>query len=250
MCMRILRLGITRFRVSIKRSNAHIYILYFIHVIYTFMLHTHINILPHYAVIGLQNIFHNIHSQSLTGTVRMRCVCFKFMVWYIFKYILSSMYLIFIQFSQLPFMQYIGLCVFSLPISLLLIMRMRVLYLFIIVKSEFIGHCRVRVRAWNKDMRCMSLYVIFVFNACVYHRAAMECAVRIPNTKHSSYEIVMSIRHMLTTTDVSSCKVSSARLSIRYRWMRSTDAGSSSSIQLKLQLYLNLHISVSIEFNH
>ena len=35
------------------------------------------------------------------------------------------------QFSQLSFMQYMGLCVFSLPISLMMIVRIHVLYLII-----------------------------------------------------------------------------------------------------------------------
>ena len=38
--------------------------------------------------------------------------------------------------SQLSFMQYMGLCVFSLPISLMIIVRIRVLYVIIIIKSE------------------------------------------------------------------------------------------------------------------
>ena len=39
------------------------------------------------------------------------------------------------QFSQLSVMQYMGLCVFSLPIYLMMIVRIRVLYLIIIMKT-------------------------------------------------------------------------------------------------------------------
>ena len=47
------------------------------------------------------------------------------------------------QFSQLSFMQYMELCVFSLPIYLMMIMGIRVLYHIIIIKSEVwpICHC-------------------------------------------------------------------------------------------------------------
>ena len=40
------------------------------------------------------------------------------------------------QFSQLSFMQYMGLCIFSIPISLTMIIRIPVLDLIIIIKSE------------------------------------------------------------------------------------------------------------------
>ena len=40
------------------------------------------------------------------------------------------------QFSQLSFMQYMGLCVFSLLIHLIMIVRIRVLHLIIIIKLE------------------------------------------------------------------------------------------------------------------
>ena len=47
------------------------------------------------------------------------------------------------QFAQLYFMQYMGLCVSSLPVSLMMIVRICVLYLIIIIKSEVwpICHC-------------------------------------------------------------------------------------------------------------
>ena len=49
----------------------------------------------------------------------------------------SSVCLRLSQFSQLFFMQYMGLCVFSLPISLMLIVLMLVLYLIIIKWEEW-----------------------------------------------------------------------------------------------------------------
>ena len=40
------------------------------------------------------------------------------------------------QFSQLYFVQYMGLCVFSLPMSLMMIVKIHVLHLIIIIKLE------------------------------------------------------------------------------------------------------------------
>ena len=59
------------------------------------------------------------------------------------RYILSSVYLILSQFPQLSFMQYMGLCVFSLPIYLMMIVRISVLYLIIVtIKTEVWPICQ------------------------------------------------------------------------------------------------------------
>ena len=57
------------------------------------------------------------------------------------RYILSNVCLRLSQFSQLSFMQYMGLCVFSLPISLMMILRIHVLVLVIIMKLEIWPIC-------------------------------------------------------------------------------------------------------------
>ena len=57
------------------------------------------------------------------------------------RYILSNVYLKFSQFSQQSFMQYMGLCLFSLLIYIMMIVRIRVLYLIIIIKVWLICHC-------------------------------------------------------------------------------------------------------------
>ena len=54
----------------------------------------------------------------------------------IFRYILSSVCLRLSQFSQSSSMQHMGLYVFSLPISLMMIMKINVLYAIVIIKSE------------------------------------------------------------------------------------------------------------------
>ena len=55
----------------------------------------------------------------------------------------SSLHLRWSQISQLPAMQYMGLCVLNLPISFMIIVRIRILDLIIIIKSEVwsICHC-------------------------------------------------------------------------------------------------------------
>ena len=74
---------------------------------------------------------------------------------------LSSVCLRFNQFFQLSFMQYMGLCIFSLSISLMVIVRICVLYLIIIIKSEVwpICHC-FRVMSCNNGMRCMCSFIL------------------------------------------------------------------------------------------
>ena len=69
------------------------------------------------------------------------------------RYILSSVWVRLSLFSQLSIIQNMGLCVFSLPISLVMIERIYTLsYCHHQIGSMF------RVRSWNNGMRCMSLY--------------------------------------------------------------------------------------------
>ena len=76
------------------------------------------------------------------------------------RYNLSSVWVTLSIFSQLSIIQSVGLCVFSLPISFVMIERIYMLCL-IIIKSEAwtITHC-FRVRSWNNGMRCMSFYIL------------------------------------------------------------------------------------------
>ena len=59
------------------------------------------------------------------------------------RYNLSSVWVRFSIFSQLSIIQYVGLCVFILPISFVMIERIYILCLIIIIKSEVwtIAHC-------------------------------------------------------------------------------------------------------------
>ena len=78
------------------------------------------------------------------------------------RYILSSVCLRLSQFPQLSFMQYTGLCVLSLPIFVMIV-RIGVLYLIIIIKSEVWNIYLFRARSWNNAMHCMSFYVLILF---------------------------------------------------------------------------------------
>ena len=66
------------------------------------------------------------------------------------------------QFSQLSFMQHMGLCIFSLPIYLMIIVSICVLYLITIIKSEVwpICHC---LGLGNETVVCAVCLFIFLY---------------------------------------------------------------------------------------
>ena len=76
----------------------------------------------------------------------------------------SSVGLRFRQFSQLYFMHYMGLCVFSLPIYPMTNVRIRVLYLITIIKSDVrsIWHC-----LWLGHETIVSAVCIFIFEIAI-----------------------------------------------------------------------------------
>ena len=77
------------------------------------------------------------------------------------RYILSSMCLRLSQFSQLSFMQYMGPSVFPLLISLVMIVRICVLYLIIIIKSVVWNICHCLGLGHAKiGMHWISFYVL------------------------------------------------------------------------------------------
>ena len=71
---------------------------------------------------------------------------------------LSSVCLRLSQFFQLSFIQYMGLCVFSLPIYLMMIVRIRVLYLIIIIKSAVSPLCHC-LGLGNETKVCFSAFL-------------------------------------------------------------------------------------------
>ena len=77
------------------------------------------------------------------------------------RYILSPVCLRLGQFSQLSFMQYMGLCVFSLPISLVMIVRILSLDLIIIIKSEVWPFCHC-LGLGHETMLCIVCLSMFL----------------------------------------------------------------------------------------
>ena len=79
-------------------------------------------------------------------------------------YILSSVWVRLSIFSQLSIIQYVGLCVFSLPISLVMI---EIIYIYIYTLSYHHHQIRslnyyplFRVRSSNNCMHCLSFYIL------------------------------------------------------------------------------------------
>ena len=76
-------------------------------------------------------------------------------------------------FSQLFIIQYIGLCVFNLPISLVMIERIYTLSYYHHQIGSVNYYPLFRVRSWNNGMRCMSLYILTEFNMGFYIRPSI-----------------------------------------------------------------------------
>ena len=77
------------------------------------------------------------------------------------RYILSSMWIRWGIFPQLSIIQYVGLRVFSLPISLVMIERIYILCLIIIIKSEVwtIAHCLGLGHETMVSAVCLSVFL-------------------------------------------------------------------------------------------
>ena len=77
------------------------------------------------------------------------------------RYILSSVWVRLSIFSPLAIIQYVGLYVFSLPISVVMIERIYILYLIIIIKSEVwtITHCLGLGHETMVSAVCLSIFL-------------------------------------------------------------------------------------------
>ena len=79
------------------------------------------------------------------------------------RYILSSVWVRLSTFSPLSINQYVGLYVFSLPISLVMIERKYILCLIIINSVVWtITYCLGLGRPWNNGVRCMFFYILIL----------------------------------------------------------------------------------------
>ena len=82
------------------------------------------------------------------------------------RYILSSVWVRLIIFSQLSVIQYMGLCVFSVLISLVMIERIYTLSYYRHQIGSMIYYPLFRVMPWNNGMRCMFLCILTGLMSC------------------------------------------------------------------------------------
>ena len=75
------------------------------------------------------------------------------------RYNLSSVWVRLSIFPQLSIIQYVGLCVFSLPISFVMIEIIYTLSYYHHQIGSMNYYPLFRVRSWNNGMRCMSFYI-------------------------------------------------------------------------------------------
>ena len=79
---------------------------------------------------------------------------------------------------QMSFMQYMGLCVFGLPISLMMIVRISVFYINIIMKSEVwpICHC---LGLDHEIVVCVVCLSIFLLSSVTLMNIGIESRIRL-----------------------------------------------------------------------
>ena len=78
------------------------------------------------------------------------------------KYNLSSVRVRLSIFSRLSIIQYVGLCVFSLPIPFMIVMNIYTLFYYHHQIGSMNYYPLFRVRSWNNGMRCMYFYILTI----------------------------------------------------------------------------------------
>ena len=120
------------------------------------------------------------------------------------RYILLSLWVWLSIFSQLPIIQYMGLCVFILPISLVMIERIYTLSYYYHQIGSMNYYPLFRVRSWNNGMRCMALYILMDKSSCPFYVSDLiTCPCRGFNTDWTGFDgrtwtIISSRCFMLT----------------------------------------------------
>ena len=96
------------------------------------------------------------------------------------RYNLSSVWVRLSIFSQLSIIQYARLCVFSLPISVVMIERKYTLCLIIIIKSEVwtIIHCLGLGHETLVCAVCLSIFVCSKLIFTIYHRKKINMTMQ------------------------------------------------------------------------
>ena len=97
------------------------------------------------------------------------------------RYILSNVWVRISIFSQLSILQYVGLCVFSLPISLVMIEMIYTLSYYHHQIGSMNYYPLFRARSWNNGMRCMSIFLLCYFWDSQHHCCNMSIFCSIKN---------------------------------------------------------------------
>ena len=84
-------------------------------------------------------------------------------------------------FSQLSIIQYMGLCVFSLPISLVMIEMIYTLSYYHHQIGSMNYYPLFRARSWNNGMRCVSIFLLYYFWNSQHHCCNMSIFSSIKN---------------------------------------------------------------------
>ena len=90
------------------------------------------------------------------------------------RYILSSVWVRLSIVSQLSIIQYMGLCVFSLPNSLMMIEMIYTLSYYHHQIGSMNYYPMFRSRSWNNGMRCMSIFLLYHFWDSQHHCCNMS----------------------------------------------------------------------------
>ena len=97
------------------------------------------------------------------------------------RYILSSVWVRLSIFSQLSIIQYMGLCVFSLPISLVMIEMIYTLSYYHHQIGSMNYYPLFGPRSWNNGMRCMAIFLLYYFWDSQHHCCNMSIFSSIKN---------------------------------------------------------------------
>ena len=97
------------------------------------------------------------------------------------RYILSSVWVSLSTFSQLSIIQYMGMCVFSLPISLVMIEIIYTLSYYHHQIGSMNYYPLFRARSWNNGMRCISIFLLYYFWDYQHHCCNMSIFSGIRN---------------------------------------------------------------------
>ena len=124
-----------------------------------------------------------------------RLICRHWTTKMLVRYMRPSVCVRLRQFSQLSFIQYMALCVFSLPNYLVMIVIMCTLSYYHHQTGSMNHSPMFRVRSWNNGMRCMSYYVLII-KGPYYWRFAMSDRAGEKN-QHDTRSLLSAIWYIL-----------------------------------------------------